>query len=121
LYGLRDFGFRTDFADLYSDAYRPDMGDAFSGGRIMSGTTAKRNHRQRNAIPLSIKHELERAHWQNGAEARDVKARRAEYRGLTHSTDGRKRLARLSALRVQVGVAQRRRITVRHMLHGDMS
>jgi len=70
--------------------------------------------------PLSPKHDLEVGHFTRKREKDDVKARRAEYRGLAKSTDGRRRLARLSALRVQLGVEQRRRITVRHMLHGDM-
>jgi hypothetical protein len=88
--------------------------------RVVSGTTARRTHRKRVIAPLSDKHEMERAHFAIKHEDNDVAERRAEYRGLTTSTQGRKRLARLSALRVQLGVQQRRRITVRHMLHGDM-
>ena len=85
----------------------------------MSGATTQRKPRQRNRISLSAKHEIERMHWQDGAEKRAYKARRAEYNGLRKSKDGRKRLTRLSQLRVQLGVQQRRRITVRHMLYGD--
>ena len=86
----------------------------------MSGTTTQMTKRKRVSTPLSSKHELERAAFAIKREDSDVDARRAEYRGLATSTQGRKRLGRLSALRVQMGVAQRRRITVRHMLHGDM-
>lgn len=103
----------------------------------MSGTTCRRGGRagaiadaygvpyalvkRRSFVPLSPKHELERAGYAiKHGDDNDYKLRRAEYRGLARSTDGRKRLGRLSALRVQLGVAQRRRITVRHMLHGDM-
>ncbi len=87
----------------------------------MSGTTTRRQNRTiRPRVALSVKHEMERAHFQDKAEDRDYRARRNEYDGLKRSTDGRKRLVRLSAHRVQLGVIQRRRITVRHMLHGDM-
>jgi hypothetical protein len=103
----------------------------------MSGTTARRGgmagviaaaydvpyalvRRPKHSAPLSEKHDAEVAHFAAKSDARDVRFRRNEYNGLRHSKDGRKRLARLSSLRVQLGVAQRRRITVRHMLHGDM-
>lgn len=103
----------------------------------MSGTTALRGgiaghiarvynvpsgviRKPKSDAPLSKNHDTEVAHFEAKADDRAYRFARNEYNGLRHSKDGRKRLARLSRLRVQLSTEQRRRITVRIMLRGEM-
>lgn len=103
----------------------------------MSGTTALRGgiaghiaraydvpygivRKPKSTAPLSENHDAERNRFAAKADERAYRFARNEYNGLRKSKDGRKRLERLSRLRVQLSTEQRRRITVRMMLRGEM-
>jgi hypothetical protein len=104
----------------------------------MSGTTALRGgiaghiaraydvpygivRKPKSIAPLSKNHDTEVTYFEAKADGRAYRFARNEYNGLRHSKDGRKRLARLSRLRVQLSTEQRRRITIRMMLQGEMT
>ena len=84
----------------------------------MSGSTAKQARRKRNVVPLSFKHEHEATGHEIKHENDWIKARKAEYRALGKSADGRRRLSRLASVR-RTRSTLSQPVTVSQQLRGE--